>query len=154
MERIAVTLFYGSLLGVMGLFAWRSKSVALQKIAMWMALDWALYNIGFYIFGPSREAWVGPTMTAIIAFAIGVLAVRAHSRAAWVIVGIYLGEEVVSVASFAAHAQDSRAYFTVLNVLFLCRLLVVTGVAAYGLAIGLGPVMRSAARGGAYRAIR
>lgn len=129
-----MTGFYGALLGLTLLLVWRSDSEALKKIGAWLAVDWIAYNLIFEIIGPKGTPWLTPSVNAAIVICIGALGVTYRSWVAWAVVVIYALQGVVTVTGFAEHTQGTVAYFAVENGLFVFRLLLVGGIAAYGLA--------------------
>ena len=134
MERLIVTAFYGTLLGLMLLLVWRSDSQALKKIAAWLAVDWIAYNLIFEIVGPKGTPWITPSVDAAIVICIGAVGVAYRSWVAWVVVVLYALQGVVTVTGFAEHTEGTVGYFGVQNGIFVLRLLLVGGIAAHALA--------------------
>lgn len=125
-----VTLFYGGLLALALLLVWRSKDDGLQKLGAWVAVDWLLSNLSYELFGRELDPWVMPICGAFIALGVARAAVKYRSYVGWATLVTYIADAMVSVAAFASHTQGDTGYYSVLNVIFVLRLMIVGGAGA------------------------
>lgn len=131
MERLVVTAFYGAIVGLGLLTAWRSKDLALQRVSCWMGIGWIGANVSFELLGPHGAPWLTPSLNAFVAVMIAVWAIRQSSWWAWAIVALYAIEGSVSLAGFISHSQGEPLYYGTLNAIFLARWFVVAAGSVY-----------------------
>jgi hypothetical protein len=133
-ENLQVTLFYGLLLSVMLVLAWRSGDLVLQKVASWVGVSWCAANVLWYVMGPKGEPWIAPTVQAVIAIVLGHLAIRHRSWTAWAVISVYVIQAGWTVLAFSEHIQGQVVYYAMLNALFLTRISIVGGASTYAMA--------------------
>lgn len=135
-ERLAVSAFYGALMMITLVLAWRSRSAPLLETSVWIAVAWVADSIAFYLLGPKFEPYVAPSIDAAVAAMIGFCAWKHRSWAALLVVLAFFLSATVAVASFLNHDQGSRLYFAMGNVTFALRLMVVWGASLHAMAVG------------------
>lgn len=124
-DPLIARLFYGSILGVVVTLCWLSREHVAIKLAWLMALSWIGANLAVAYYGFDRAPLLTPTLNALVAILVGVVAIRHKSRPAYTLVGLFVLEAAIFVVGYLTHAQGSFAVYLALNVVFLLRMGVV-----------------------------
>jgi hypothetical protein len=130
LNPLVARLFYGSVVSAVVGVCWLSKSVALEKVALWSFVSWLGSNLIFGWLGARHAPWLIPGYNAVICAMIAGVAIRYHSSVAWWNVRLFCVEFALVVFAFSLREQGTIAYYVALNLVFLTRM-AVTGGAGY-----------------------
>lgn len=123
-------LFYGAVLALVISLCMLGESPALHRLALWSAAAWVGSNIIFAWLGERHTPWLSPAFNALICVGIAGVAIKYRSNVAWWLVSLYCVEFAFIAGSFLKHAQGTIAYYTILNMVFLGRMIIL-GDAGY-----------------------
>jgi hypothetical protein len=137
LERLIVTMLYGSAVAFVVLAAMASRREVLQKLALVLLTAWALTNVAFAAIGPSAFPLAYPTIEAVMAYVVAMLGVARKSHIALGVFILYGLMIVTHLVAIVGGFTDLYAYKAAINASFIGQLLVV-GVPSAWVALGRG----------------
>jgi hypothetical protein len=137
--------FYGLLTMGVAFLAYASGSRAAQHVSLIFLSVWILTNTAVEVMGYERAPLLIPSVDAVSALLVAMVAFVQASRLAAAVFGLYVLVGAIHVAAFILHRQGTYPYYLALNVVFLIQLAAVGGACA-------GMVLRARAFGRRQRA--
>ena len=114
-------MFYGLMVAIMLLLAWRSKSHAEQKLGLLMLASWSPSNVAVTLYGLSAAWAVIPSVDAVIAVIAAMVALQYRSLVGLGVVLLFVAEALTHLVAIISHSEGSYGYYATLNIIFAAQ---------------------------------